>query len=90
MQTHQFFDIFILDNSRTVTPKLIHFLKKTQKDLSGALKIFAEIVTNISLLSAKNMKNQLYFDILMTITPVVNMITRKMASFFSSTLQGRG
>ena len=39
-------------------------------------------MTNILLLSAKNTKHETFFDILITITPGVNMITRKMTPFF--------
>ena len=60
--------------------------ERTQRDLSGALKCFAYTVTNVLLPSAKNTKNEAFFDILMTITPGANMITRKMTPF-SSTLQ---
>ena len=44
-------------------------------------------MTNILLSLAKNTKNEPFFDILMTITPGVNMITRKMTPIFSSTPQ---
>ena len=60
--------------------------ERTQRDLSGALKCFAYTVTNVLLPSAKNTKNEAFFDILMTITPGANMISRKMTPF-SSTLQ---
>ena len=44
-------------------------------------------MTNILLSSAKYSKHEPFFDILMTITLRVNMITRKMTPFFSSVLQ---
>ena len=62
--TQQFFDISTLDISQTVTPRPIKhtFSKRTQRDLSDALKCFAYIVTDALLPSAKNTKNETFFD----------------------------
>ena len=57
------------------------FSKRTQKDLSGARKCFPLTVTNFLLSSLKNTTNEALFDILMTITLGVNMITTKMTPF---------
>ena len=43
-------------------------------------------MTNFLLTLAKNIKKLTIFDNLMTITAGVNMITRQMTPFFSSTL----
>ena len=58
------------------------FSERTQKDLSGALKCFGYTVANVLLSSAKSAKNEAFFDILVTITLGVNMITRKAMPFF--------
>ena len=57
------------------------FSERTQKDVSGALKCFPYTVTNVLLLSAKNTKNETLLNILITATPGINMITRKMTPF---------
>ena len=42
---------------------------------------------HLNVLPAKNTKHESFFDILMTITVEVNMITRKITPFFKSNLQ---
>ena len=60
------------------------FSKRTQKYLSGARKCFPLTVTNFLQSSLKNTTNEALFDILMTITLGVNMITKKMTHFLST------
>ena len=59
----------------------ISFPERTQWDLAGQLKYFAQTVTNFLLSLAENKKKWAIFDILMAITLGVNMITRQMTHF---------
>ena len=62
------------DNSKS-------YFGRTQEDISGALKCFIQTVTNFCCHQQKIQKRAI-FDILMTITLEVNMITRQMTPCF--------
>ena len=79
--TRQFFDISILNNLRTLTPKPIHFLKELKKIFQVHLNVLPTLRLMFCCHQQKNTKNEAYFDILMTITMGVNMITRKITPF---------
>ena len=71
-----FSDTFTLDISRTVTPKPINH--------TIFWKIFQ---VHLMLYDSKKYKKWAIFDIIMTTTTAVSMITTKMTSFFSSNLR---
>ena len=71
IQNIQFSDIPILHDSRTVTPKPIHFLKELKKILQMHLNVLLTLWLIFCCCQQKNTKNQSFFDILMTITILI-------------------
>ena len=83
-----FYDIYTLNISRTETPKPINHII-FMKELNKIFQRHSNVLPTLWLIFCchqQKVQKMSLFDILVTITPGVNMITRQLIPFFLSTL----